>query len=264
MISQSHVFGISLGLLLAVAGHSRPAAAAEPGSGDAARFEAARQWTIDWMRTREAINRTVRDWSDQRQSLELTTELLEKEIDSLDTRIAEIREAAATDQKRREELEGRLKERNGLIDYAARRLGDMEARLTAMTGRFPAVLREKIQPLTRKFPRTDAPSQIPVSQRLQNLLTVFNEIEEFNAQFTVTPEMHSLNGAQVRVQVLYLGLAQAYYASPSGRLAGVGRPGADGWVWTPNNKIANQVARAIKVSRDETAPALVNMPVELQ
>ena len=76
--------------------------------------------------------------------------------------------------------------------------------------------------------------------------------------------MHQLNGTQVRVQVLYLGLAQALYVSKSGRLAGVGRPGPDGWIWERNNKIANDVTRAIRVFRDETIPSLVNLPVELQ
>ncbi|MBL6766019.1 MAG: DUF3450 family protein [Verrucomicrobiae bacterium] len=264
MVSQSHISTVSLGVMLVVSGSFQPARAAETVSGDAARFEAARQLTIDWIQTRETINRTLRDWSDQRQSLELTSELLETELTTLDNRIAAIQAESAKDRKRRDELERKLKERNGLIEYTAGRLANMEARLVAMSGRFPIVLQEKVRPLTRKFPSPDAPSQIPVSQRLQNLLTVFNEIEKFNAQFTVTPEMHSLNGAQVRVQVLYLGLAQAYYVSPTGRFAGVGRPGPDGWIWTANNAIGDRVKQAIEVSRDETAPTLVNLPFELQ
>ncbi len=231
---------------------------------DTERFEAARQTTIQWMQTRKAINSTIREWSDQKQALELTTELLNKEIGVLDGQIKQAREDAVGSKTKRDELDAKLKSRNELLDYAAKRLGAVEAKIAGLAGLFPPVLSESVEPLLKKFPKPDTSSQIPVSQRLQNLLTVFNEIEKFNAQFTVIPEMHQLNGTQVRVQVLYLGLAQAFYVSKSGRLAGVGRPGPDGWIWERNNKIANDVTRAIRVFRDETIPSLVNLPVELQ
>ena len=251
-------------LLSAVLGLSAvlPAHAADQSGSD--RFEAARQNTIQWMQTRKAINQTIRDWAEQRQSLELTAELLNKEIGVLDGQIKQATEAAAGSKAKRAELESKLKSRNELLDYAAKRLGAVESKVAGLADMFPPVLGENVEALLRKFPKADVPSQIPVSQRLQNLLSVFNEIETFNAKFTVTPEMHGLNGTQVRVQVLYLGLAQAFYVSPSGRLAGVGRPGPDGWVWTPNNQIAREVSRAIRVFRDETAPAVVNLPVELK
>lgn len=257
---QIHRILLTTCLVLATTGRLSPRAAAA----DIDQFEAARQTTIQWMQTRKAINTTIREWSDQKQSLELTSELLNKEIGVLDGQIKEATEAAAGSKTKRDELAAKLKDRNELLDYAAKRLGAVEGKITGLAGMFPAVLSESIETLLKKFPKPDAPSQIPVSQRLQNLLTVFNEIEKFNAEFTVTPEMHQLNGTQVRVQVLYLGLAQAFYVSKSGRLAGVGRPGPDGWVWTRNNKIANDVSRAIRVFRDETIPSVVNLPVELK
>ena len=216
------------------------------------------------MQTRKAINQTIRDWADQKQSLELTTELLNKELAVLDGQIKKAKESAAESKAKREELEARLKNRNELLDYAAKRLGAVESKVTGFAKMFPPVLKESVEPLMRKFPEPDAASEIPVSQRLQNLLLVFNEIETFNARFTVTPEMHGLYGTQVRVQVLYLGLAQAFYVTKSGRLAGVGRPGPDGWVWTPNNEIARDVSRAIRVFRDVTLPSVVSLPVELK
>lgn len=251
-----------LSAFLLLSGAAQPARSADANGID--RFEAARQTTIQWMRTRKAINATIREWAEQQQSLELTAELLNKEIGVLDGQIKQAREAADGSKSKRTELENKLKRRNELLDHAGKRLGAVESKLTEYAGMFPPVLAATVEPLMRKFPKADAPSQIPVSQRLQNLLTVFNEIEKFNAQFTVTPEMHGLNGAQVRVQVLYLGLAQAYYVSKSGRLAGVGRPGPDGWIWTPNNQIAGDVSRAIRVFQDEAVPSLVNLPVELK
>ncbi|MBG86261.1 MAG: hypothetical protein CMO80_05100 [Verrucomicrobiales bacterium] len=261
MLPQSHIRPLLL-ICLLLTGLALRAHAAEANKID--RFEAARQTTIQWMQTRKAVNKTIREWSDQKQSLELTAELLNKEIGVLDGQIKKARDAAAGNKSKREELDANLKSRNELLDYAAKRIGGVETKIAGLARMFPPVLGETVEPLMRKFPKAGSESQIPVSQRLQNLLTVFNEIETFNAEFTVTPEMHVLNGTQVRVQVLYLGLAQAFYVSKSGRLAGVGRPGPDGWVWMPNNKIARDVTRAIRVFRDETVPSLVNLPVELK
>ncbi|MFT4688308.1 MAG: hypothetical protein ACI9OD_000504 [Limisphaerales bacterium] len=261
MLSRRHILILTI-ICLSLVGTVRRAYSAE--ANDAGRFEAARQTTIQWMQTRKAINKTIRDWADQKQSLELTTELLNKEIDVLDKQIKQAKDASAGSQTSREELESKLRSRSQLLDYAARRLSSIETKIAGMTDMFPAVLKELVAPSMRKFPKADTQSQIPVSQRLQNLLTVFNEIEKFNAQFTVTPEMHGLNGTQVRVQVLYLGLAQAFYVSKSGKLGGVGRPGADGWIWTPNNKIAADISRAIRVFKEQAAPSVVNLPVELK
>jgi len=251
-----------LGACLVLAGVVASVRAADAGESD--RFEAARQTTIQWIETRKAINSTIRDWADQKQSLELTAELLETEIGVLDGQIAKAKEASMADNTKRAELFGKLKSRNELLDLAAKRLGGVEAKIAGFAGLFPPVLGERVAPLMRRFPQAGVPSQLPVSQRLQTLLTIFNEIESFNARFTVVPEMRGLNGTQVRVQVLYLGLAQAYYVSKSGRLAGVGRPGSEGWIWTPNNQLADDVTRAIRVFKDETVPTLVNLPVELK
>ncbi|MGB0578387.1 MAG: DUF3450 family protein [Limisphaerales bacterium] len=262
MFENSRANKLSLICAVLFCGAITRVVAAEPN--DTARFEAARQTTIQWMQTRKAINQTIRDWGDQKQSLELTTELLNKELAVLDGQIQKAKESSAESKAKREELAARLNSRNELLDYAAQRLAAVEKKLTGIAGMFPPVLKESVEPLMRKFPKADAPSQIPVSQRLQNLLTVFNEIETFNAKFTVVAEMHGLNGTQVRVQVLYLGLAQAYYVSKSGRWSGVGRPGPDGWIWKQNNEIARDISRAIRVYKDVALPSLVNLPVELK
>lgn len=262
MMARSHIDSLLVAVALLSGGGVRPAHAAD--GPVANRFEAARQTTIRWMETRQAINTTLREWADQKEALELTRELLEKELGVLDGQIAKARDEAAGGETQRKELEQRLRERNGLLDLANGRLATVEQKLGGLTGAFPAVLLAKVESNLRRFPRGEKTAQIPVSQRLRNLLAVFNEIEQFNSQFTVTPEMREVDGRQVRVQVLYLGLAQAYYVNGDGSRGGFGHPTAEGWKWTARDGIAADVARAIRVFRDEAAPVLVQLPAYLK
>ena len=117
---------------------------------DTERFEAARQTTIRWMQTRK-INSTIREWSDQKQALGLASELLNKEIELLD---GQIKQQGKTPwgKTKRDELDAKLKSRNELLDYAAKRLGAVEAKIAGLAGLFPPVLSESVEPLLKKFP----------------------------------------------------------------------------------------------------------------
>ena len=48
------------------------------------------------------------------------------------------------------------------------------------------------------------------------------------------------SGAEVQAQVIYVGLAQAYFVDPSGEFAGVGSPGEDGWKWSIKPELADE------------------------
>lgn len=73
------------------------------------------------------------------------------------------------------------------------------------------------------------------------------------------------NGKKVSVNVLYLGLCRAYYASANGSIAGIGVPSTtDQWQWTEQNEIAQQVSQTISVYLKAKQPQLINLPVQLQ
>ena len=71
------------------------------------------------------------------------------------------------------------------------------------------------------------------------------------------------DGSSAEVATMYVGLGQAYYVKPNAPVAGVGRPGPEGWVWTAANEVAERVASAIAVFRNEKPAAYVPLPVKV-
>ena len=65
------------------------------------------------------------------------------------------------------------------------------------------------------------------------------------------------------MEVLYLGLARAYYADRSGN-AGVGEPGKDGWEWTAKPELNSEVVKAFDELDKKRPPELVELPVKIK
>lgn len=94
---------------------------------------------------------------------------------------------------------------------------------------------------------------------LQAILGMVSKAERFNRRITRSKEER--DGREV--EVLYFGLARAYYADRSGN-SGVGEPGRDGWVWVPKPEINREVVKALDELDKKRPPELVNLPVRIK
>ena len=65
------------------------------------------------------------------------------------------------------------------------------------------------------------------------------------------------------VDVIYLGLAQAFYAAEQGDTAGVGRPSQAGWQWQDQPRLAKDIRAALAVERKDSPPQLISLPIQL-
>ena len=64
------------------------------------------------------------------------------------------------------------------------------------------------------------------------------------------------------VEVIYLGLARAYYADRSGN-AGIGVPGAGGWDWESRPDLHGQVTNALAQLDKKRPPEVVSLPLKI-
>ncbi len=93
---------------------------------------------------------------------------------------------------------------------------------------------------------------------LQPMLSIISKSIQFNRRVTRSTEVR--DGREVGV--IYLGLSNAYYAD-RGKLAGIGRPTADGWQWTPRPELHGEVTKAFSILDQKRPPALLELPVTL-
>lgn len=101
-----------------------------------------------------------------------------------------------------------------------------------------------------------------LSNRMQSLLSMLDEIQRFNTMLTLNEEILSLdNGKKVAVKQLYLGLSQAWFISADGKTAGIGSASAQGWQWQVMPEYADAISEALAVFKRTRQASFINLPV---
>ena len=218
-----------------------------------------------WVETRRIISQEKRDFELGREMLTERIELVQREIESLRGKIGEADKSITEADKKRAEL---LEENEKLKEASASLSGTvikLEARIKEFLKRLPDPIRERVKPLSQRFPENPDETKLSLGERFQNIVGVLNEVNKFNREITVTSEVRKLpDGTSAQVTALYIGIGQAYYVNGKRDVAGIGTASPEGWVWTPANKAAAGIAKAIAILKNETEAAFVQLPIEIQ
>ena len=153
----------------------------------------------------------------------------------------------------------RLKEGGSVLEEI---IGGLEARTRALLVRVPDPIRDKLRPISVQIPEDPSKTELDLSRRYLNVIGTLNEIDKFNREISEHPEIRqAADGTTFEVATAYLGLGQAFFISRDGSVAGVGRPGEEGWDWieTPGQREA--IERFFAVIRNEIPAAYVELPI---
>ena len=212
----------------------------------------------EWVRVKKQISAEQADWEAEKLSLADLNALRQKEIANLDELVTAAGSRLEAAEKQRAELlaeEEDLRGRRQVLEDAIER---NETVLRALIPRFPPPLRAEVDESLARLEAADP--EATLQDRFRDLLVVLGEAEQFDDTITIDAELREIGGENVEVDVLYLGLARAWYVDRNGRHAGTGVPTDAGWEWTENPSVAAAVRDAIAVRRKETAPAIVPLP----
>jgi hypothetical protein len=228
-------------------------------------IEGARTTLEKWVETRRIISKERQDWALGQEVLEDRIEIVQREIDSLRSRIRDAEESISEADKKRADL----LEENELLKEASAALEStvvmLENRTRQLLVQLPDPIRERVKPLSQRFPEDPEDTKLSLAERFQNVVGILNEVNKFNREITVTSEVRTLpDGTTAEVTALYVGIGQGYYASADGKSAGVGTGSAEGWTWTPANQAAADITRAIKILKNEEAAGFVQMPIRIE
>ena len=158
---------------------------------------------------------------------------------------------------------GELKKANQIVDAA---LWGMERQTLALIARFPEPLRDRISNVRSRIPleKKDLRGR-SAAERMQNVVAVLNEADRFNSAITMAIEVRKdPDGKDRQVQVLYLGVGQAYFADQGGTFAGTGVPAANGWEWSDNAALGQAIRKVIDIYENERGAEFVPVPVNIQ
>lgn len=272
-----NVFRARVPARAAVAGVLAPALAAlsigaPQGAPPAADTDAARQPSLEetrltlakWIETQQIIAKERNDWQQGKEILQGRIDLVGKEVGVLKERIRQSEEAVAQSDRKRDELLAQDAELKALGEQLATAATVMEEQVRSLLKQLPDPVKGRIAPLVERIPADPAATRVTPAERFQNVLGILNEVNKANSEISVAYEIRTLaDGSSSEVQVIYLGLAQAYFLSPKGE-AGIGRPTEDGWKWEPAPGAANQILLALEVIEGKHVPTFVPLPIKIR
>lgn len=246
----------------------QPAAAPEQA---AVSLESTRQLLGKWTEAQKLISQEKQEWRLSRETLQASIDVVKREVTTAEARIAGHRASIATAEAKVAALGEQKQGLEALSGLAAERIAGLEQRVLRMLPRLPPALANgTLKKLTQQLPASpDKVGELSLSTRYQNVIGVLNAVGKWNREITLDADQREADDGQlVAVQVLYVGLGQAFYVGGGGpngslRVAGVGTATADSWVWKPANHLADAIQLAVSIYQNEQLAKLVRLPVQL-
>jgi len=217
-----------------------------------------------WIETQQIISKERNEWQQGKEILTSRLELVKKEASGLAEKIQQAQASVAETNAKRDELQAQNEVLKAASAQLAGAVSGMEAEVRRLFKMLPEPIQTKLEPLRQRMPADGEQVRVSPAERFQNVLGILNELNKANNELSVTFEVHDLaNGKPSEVQVIYIGLAQAYYVCAGGE-AGIGQPTADGWKWEPSATIGRDVTTALEIIQGKHSPIFVPLPVKLQ
>ncbi len=217
-----------------------------------------------WIETQQIISKERNDWQQGKEILQSRIELVGKEVGVLNEKITQSQAAVVESNAKRDQLIAE----NDLLKSSTAQLANavtvMEEQVRKLSKLMPEPVAARLLPLLQRIPADPTNTRVSTAERFQNVLGILTELNKVNSEIAVTYEIRTLaDGSSSEVQVLYIGLAQAYYISPRGE-AGIGRPTDDGWKWEPAPATSNAILMALEIIQGKHTPTFVPLPMKIQ
>ncbi len=218
-----------------------------------------------WVETQRIISEEKADWAYEQEILADRRELLQTELENLQQRIKDIESGITSSDEAKVALRDEKEEIDNLLEIVRLRVINLEKRLNLLMPRLPKPLKDDLSEIITRVPENPEESDASTYARLQNILFLLKQMAKFNGNTTYKIETHTLpDGKEAQLDVLYWGLAGAYFADADRTYAGVMVPGPDGWVKREFIADAAVIGKLIDVSQGNADEEFANVPVSVQ
>ena len=220
-----------------------------------------REKLVKYVEIKKTISKEEADWQTEKELLSDLIKLREQEIEKESEIVAVAEKRVDTITKKKSAFAKEIKERSKWRKEFAKTVSSLEKSLIPNLGYLPAPVKKEVKDAIERL-ESDEPKTIDQLQaRFRDVAAILNECTSFNKQIHTYSEIREADGEKLEVEVLYMGLSQAWYVDRTGKRAGIGRPTAEGWVWESKPKIASQIRKAINVQSKRETPAFAKLPI---
>ena len=226
-------------------------------------LDEARNLVSEWVGVEKTISEEKADWQAGQAIVKDMIALLETEKASLMEKIRIAEEGLSESDKKREELLNESDEYRAAVDVLGDKIGMVEKRVIALHSQFPVPLQEEVSTLFARIPREGEEVRLSVSQRLQSVIAVLSQADKFNSGVQFVSDIQKLNSGQSEVDVLYFGLAGAFFKNREGTYVGIGFPSSNGWQWEEVPESGDGIVKLFSVYAGEMQAEFVKLPVKI-
>jgi len=227
------------------------------GADDAVLLEELRATISGIIEVQAQTSNETREWETRRAIMEDLLEIHRREIDLLNEELETSGRSAPGHAEAVAQAEQEIAALRSTRTQLIAAVENARPRVLALVPRFPRPLAAEVEPeliTLENWKSGDEPREA-----LQSLLGVISKATQFNRRIS-----RSLEIVEDReVEVIYLGLARAFYADRSG-LAGIGVPAADGWEWQADSALNRPVLRAFEILDQKRPPARIELPLHIE
>ena len=225
----------------------------------------ARSALEQWVETEQILSEEKSDWRLEKSILEDTQVLLSKELTRIEEAIDDLEDSATAADADRAALSEEKEKQTAAAAVVRSNIGALEKKVKDIIKTLPEPLTDKIKPLIRRLPNDPENTKLSIGERVQNVVGILSQADKFNSTITLSNESREISeGKVVQVTTLYWGLAQAYFVDNAGSYAGVGKPGAEAWVWTEVKDIGPEIKQLLDIYEGTEEIQFVKIPASIQ
>ncbi len=217
----------------------------------------------EWVEVKRLISKERNDWMEAKEILTDIISTLESEIEALDEQIANFEPQSQEEDSDRSSLQTEEAELREMPAELSSRLSQYEKEALALADYLPDPLADKGS--VARMLELIKQGNPQITNRANFVISYLQEVDSFHNGVNIDRDLLELDGDGPReYSIIYLGLSKAFFVDDAEERAGFGLPGADGWEWTLEPRMAADVADAVAIREEEMLARFVYLPIEIK
>jgi hypothetical protein len=226
------------------------------------KVERVRHLTEQWIETEHLKSKEQQQVQEQLDALSQLETVLDTQMQTWKHKVASMENSMTRSDEERQDLLHQKETFEDQRQLALKVLQKIERKLMGMIPQFPDPLQKECQVPLRQLKLEKKPEQW--LSRFQTCFQIIKAASAFHRRYTLNHQTIPLGDTALAVDVLYLGLTQAYFINTNGERGGIGQPTPFGWQWQEHHELIPNIQDAINMKNEtSTEFHLVSLPVEL-
>ena len=214
----------------------------------------------EWVKTKQLLSEEKSAWKSEKAALTDLEDALAKEIAELEEKLGQFEKENIGAARQRADLAERKKRAQAASLFFYEGMNKIETEIKATSNLLPTPLRDRLSTFFEKIDFEQNES-LPLRKRLEGGVAILQAIHLFHRAVHLEKQEFKLDDGQSReFRVIYFGLGVAYFVNESGNVAGWGKPDKDGWQWTREDGLAEEISSGVSILENRALPRFLELP----